>query len=450
MRGRARIIWWLGSAIFLTPAARAALEPEATTKKPAPIPVPDKLPGEPENLPFGFFPSIREAQDNPRGPEDLKTEIKDLQSRVESTVRTVANRRNVTCFGDPCIVQAFPLIYNSAGSGFFAGFRLNLSNMARTDPRVYSFDAHIVRSDTHQWVTSFALDFPKVEAFPLQPRIKMRFNYSRTTQDRYYGIGPSSAASLSRPTQELRYALQETGFQTSLVVPFFNVGAQKVHAFASFNSIRFSPARLDNSIPSKLFEDSPLGSEGGISARMGLGLLIDNRDTEVYARRGWATELAFESAGRPIGRYPFHRYSLIDRRYLSSGNYTFAMRFNLDSLEGAVPFWELTSLGGIDPIREVSSAEVMRGVARGRFHERVKIILSVDNRVHFRQRRVFGLLCEPMLVPVGVDLGRLGSQGIWSLSTGANFLFNKSFEVRTMGAYSPTGYEFRLAFGQEY
>lgn len=414
----------------------------------------NKLPPDsPESLPYGAFPSIHTIQETQRGPEDLKTEIKDLSKRVESTVKSFATRRTITCFDSPCLVQAFPLLYNSQGSGFFGGFRANVTNIARTNPNLYAIDTSVVRSDTKQWLTYVALDLPKIESLPLDPRLKIRANYSRSTQNRFFGIGEDAVHSESLNDDVVRYSLKEVGVQSSIVLPIARIGDDwDFSVFSVLSSIRSRPSRLDDSIPSKLYQENPLGSQsGGTSSRFGLGLLLDNRDREVFSREGWAVEASAEVAGPPLlGQYKFQRYSWIDRRYWSAGSFTLASRITIDSLHGDVPFWELSGVGGIDPIRDVSGPFLLRSYSYGRFHEKLKIIWSLDNRFYLAPTRLFGMVWETMFIPLGIDLGELGPQTAWSLSAGANFLLNKSFLVRTLAGYASTGFHYRLAFGQEY
>ena len=410
-------------------------------------------PTDPEKLPFGVFPSVHTIIESPHEAENLKAEIKDLSKRVESTVKIFSTRRNITCFDSPCLIQAFPLLYNSAGSGFFGGVRANITNISRTNPNLYSLDASIVRSDTKQWLTSLAIDLPKIEEIPGKPRLKVRTFYSRSTENRFFGIGPEAIRSETLPDDVVRYSLKEIGYQSSIVVPVAKVISDwQFSVFGLLSSIRNRPARLDESIPSKLFNEHPLGAyEGGTSSRLGIGFLLDNRDRELFSREGWALETSIEFADPPIlGQYHFRRYSAIDRHYLSWERYTFASRLSFDLLEGEVPFWELSGIGGIDPIRDVSGPYLLRAYGYGRFHEKQKILWSIDHRYYLSPTRKFGMLWETMLIPLGIDVGRLGEQTAWSLSTGANFLLNKNFLIRLLAGYSPNGTHYRIAFGQEY
>ena len=92
----------------------------ATQRKPAQIA--PSIKENPSYLPFGSYPHIHEIVPEPKESDDLGEEIEDLSTKVRSTVKTFAQHRNSNCFGDPCLIQAFPLIYTKKNSGFFGGF----------------------------------------------------------------------------------------------------------------------------------------------------------------------------------------------------------------------------------------------------------------------------------------------------------------------------------------
>ena len=289
---------------------------------------------EAEPLPFGIYPHISKIQgtSDAQKKNSLGKEIQKLSTQVKDTVKSIASHRNTSCFGDPCLVQAFPLVYNLIDSGFFGGFRVKLTDVKRPNPYLYSVEASLIRSDTQQWLVFAASDFPKIEFLPLQPRLKTRLSYSRTTDTRYYGTGNNFDLDFAIPERDVRFALVEQSVQNSLVMPIVKLQSQHVSLFASFYSAKNSPKPYGNPDDSKLVQDNPTGLDGGITTRLGGGFLIDSRDQEILSRQGWALEAAVERAAPPLGRYKFHRFTLIDRRYFSRGRFTLASRTSLDSL----------------------------------------------------------------------------------------------------------------------
>lgn len=403
---------------------------------------------DPKDLPFGMFPNISAVQDTETSNNNLKDDVKGLGVAVKETVQTFAARRNFNCLGSPCLVQAFPLLYSKPNSGFFGGFRTSIRDITRQDPPIYGLNFQIIRSDNNQWVSFANLDFPRIDFLPLRPRIKMRAGFSHTSETRFFGIGSDAENSLNRDDQELRFRLQENSFQTALIVPVFNVEAHRISLFGAFEVSDVRPSRYQ--AISKLFEDHPLGVEGGQSAALGLGLLVDSRDREVYPRQGWGLEIAGSVAGNPLGQYPFQRFTIVDRRYYSYGKNTLAFRSTIDGLTGEVPFWELEKVGGIDPLRDISGSGILRGYTSGRFHERFKALESTEYRRYFNPRRLFGQYTEIIWIPIALDFGRLGEQNAFSLSSGIDLFFNRSFLLRFYATRADTGAGVVLGFDQEF
>ncbi len=400
------------------------------------------------DLPWGSYPTLTEGEGE-RKVEDLRVELRDLGSRVETTVRRLASRRNLSCFGGPCLLQAFPLVYTKPRSGFWGGFRANLTRLSdREDEPAFQSFLHFARSDTREYQSSFGTDFPRIFWLPFDPRWKFQFFTSYTTETRYYGSGPLAVTIGSRPDVDFRYALREYGFQTSLLLRTFRLDAQAANLFASFSTIHHLPAAL--APESKLFEDAPVGIGGGWSSRVGLGLQIDTRDNAFLPKKGWSFEVSGEVAGEPLGNFAYQRLTMTDRRYIGNERFTLANRLTVDAFVGDPPFWELTSVGGLDPIRDVSYSRILRGYARGRFHEKLKFLESAEFRWRLRDTKFFGLNCEITWIPVGLDVGRLGDQTAFSGSTGALLVFNKSFPVVVFASRSLEGSSFHLQFEMSY
>lgn len=401
-------------------------------------------------LPFGNFPHIAGTSTEQTDPGSLGHEVKNLGTRVQDTVKTFASYRDTTCFGGPCAFQAFPMMYSKANSGFFGGFRAKLTNISRTDPYLFSLETGIIRSDTQQWITFLAGDFPAISFLPLHPRFKTKGFYSRTTETRWYGAGETYDDVIRGLDQNYRYSLSEIGINNSLIIPLFEFSRQKIGLFTTFNSINHAPKSYAAEGNSKLFIDHPRGYKGGISSHIGMGLLIDSRDRETLTRQGSSLEIAAEYSRPPFGQYDFRRLTLIDRRYFSTGRVTIANRSTLDGIIGYEPFWELSSVGGIDPIMDVSASQILRGFPNGRFHEKFKLINSTELRIELNPVKLFGLLTQFILTPFAADLGRLSEHTAASFTTGTRILFNRNFLVQVSSSYSKDQRSVHLSFGQDF
>ncbi len=400
-------------------------------------------------LPFGSYQSLNSIQKSPKDNDTLTDEVKDLTLKVRDTVKDIAAHRNMQCFGDPCLLQIFPIVYNIPDSGFFGGARAKVTNVSRIEPALYSIESYVIRSDTQQWLTYLYLDAPQIEWLPTKPRVKARTFYSRVTERRFYGT-ENNFEETFEPDSRFRYSLEEVGLQSSLIIPLFNLGQQRINTFGSFSYVRHRPKTFDSLGTSKLFEVSPTGISGGRSNRIGAGFQIDSRDKEVLTRKGWSLEVSGELSRRPISQYDFSRISLIDRRYFTKGPFTVANRMTFDFIMGSPPFWELEGVGGIDPVSDVTNSTLFRGLLPGRYHENIKIIENLEFRWHFRPTRFFGLHTEPVLLIAAIDAGRFGRFNDISGSTGMKFLVNRSLQIQTYFSYSKYGFDIWADFGQEF
>ncbi len=450
MRVKKRLLTFIFT-IFLTPGSAPA-----QTLLPSDKNTPDLL-NPPDRLPWNVFPSFRKfqglqaEQDEDLSP-NLATEMENLGDHLGDTVRSIAERRNFICLRRPCLVQAFPILYTKQNAGFFGGFRANVRDSLRPRHPYYSLTTQIIHSDTDQWLTFLALDFPRIEKLPTHPRLRIKGTYNKSNEARYFGSGLASKGASQLEDDYLRYGMQERNFQSSLFIPAW----EKPHENKSFNIFSiYSFTNLDTYIydqseGSKLFNDRPAGYRGEKISRMSLGLIYDSRDQSVNTRRGFATELTVEFPGRYGKEYQYQRYTFVDRRYLSWGKNSFAFRATADIVRGTAPFWALESIGGSDPIRNVGGSGVMRAYPAGRIQERDKFIESVEYRHFLSPRRVLGTYAQITWPVLGFDVGRQGPLNTYDAFAGTDFLFNKTFLVRTYVGYAQTGWAWTLRFDQEF
>ncbi len=403
-----------------------------------------------DSLPFGVFPPISQVLSE-EAPDDLPGDIKHLNNQVEDAVKTFASRRNLNCIKTPCLLQAFPILYHHKRTGFFGGVHANLRDSLRSDPPYFSLTGHFIRSDTDQWITYINLDLPKIDFLPFEPRFKIGGHFNRNTENQYFGLGTDSNSSRSRDDSELRFGLEEYSLESALIVSVMNFeGNGELSVFGAVNANQIRISKFDEAKSSKLYEDSPLGINGGASSNVGVGILADTRDREVMSTHGWALEMAAAIGGSVFGNFDYQRFTVIDRRYFTAGRSTFALRTTLDSIQGDVPFWELENTGGIDPIRNVSGSGILRNYTSGRFHEKVKAIESTEYRYRLAPKHFWGQYSEVTFIPLGIDIGRMGPLWAISASTGIDVLLNRSFLINVLLGYAETGVALNLNFNQDY
>lgn len=401
-------------------------------------------------LPRGVHPHLNSMLDeNDEDEQTLNTEIKNIGKQIKSTVKTVTAKRSVSCFGDPCNIKIFPLLYQRRYSGFWGGFRSKFTNDFRTDPYLYALDINLQRSDARESEIGFALDVPRLLKIAYQPRFKLEFLALDTTEMRYFGRGDRGAFYEKNHDfiNQTRFQTEQVNLESLLAFRIAVLGDQTYSLFGGFHMISLRTDRFHSLADNQLYADQPLGYRGGVGGSWTLGLVADSRDSEFMARQGWMFEGGVSLGGAPVGNYRFWRIFFNDKRFFTYKRSTIAHRLTFDVLSGNVPFWEFKRVAGTQPIADISASDILRSYYRGRFHEPIKIVESLEWRYHAGRIWLFGLRPDLITVPVAVDFGKLGDVNAWSVSTGAYFAFTKSFLAQVFTGYAPSGWDLSLLFG---
>lgn len=403
----------------------------------------------PYGLPIGVHPHLKSLIGDDDAPEQgVDSEIKYIGHQIKTTVKSVTAKRRFSCFGEPCNIKAFPLMYNRRYSGFWGGARAKLTNDTRNDPYLYAIDLNFQRSDTQQSDVGIGLDVPRLLMLPYQPRFKMDFGATNTNEVRFFGTG-ATGEYYDRHHDKLdqtRYDLKQVQIESLLSFRIAVIQEQTYSIFGGFHTAGFDTGHFRD-ITNELFVDKPTGYKGGVAGAWTLGIASDSRDSEFMARQGWMLEGGVSVGGMPIGNYKFTRFFMNDRRFFSYKKSTLAHRLTFDVINGNAPFWELKRVEGTQSINDVSSSDILRAYYRGRFHETFKLIESLEWRYYTGKVWFFGLKPELITVPMALNFGKLGDMGAWSASSGAYLAFSKSFLAQIFTGYAPTGWDLSLLFG---
>ena len=405
-------------------------------------------------FPRNQYPELSDVQPETTEPNPkagLVGEIKTLSSEISKSVKEVAQKRNLTCFRDPCLVQVFPLMYSRPNSGFFGGFRARLTNISRQDPFLYVVNTQIIRSDTAQWLASANLDVPRINLGLAQPRLKLRSSYARSTEFRFTGEGRVSHDLSRRPDEDKRYSINESAFGGTVLLPLKSyLDESKFGLYGAFDYSRARNDPFQSAATSILFTEKPMSYGGGTYRSAGAGFYFDTRPTETLTRAGGLLEVGLRLGMLTDPRKFSYRFTIIDRRYHSVRRWTLAHRFTMDGLIQDAPFWELAGIGGIDPIRDVSGSGILKAYTGGRFHENFKFIESLELRLHQNEFRLMGLRGDLALMPLGVDAGVMSRLFAWSVASGVDVVWNRSFYTRFYVAFAEKEWAMRLKFSQEF
>ncbi len=236
----------------------------------------------------------------------------------------------------------------------------------------------------------------------------------------------------------------------SLIFPFAEqrdgtrLGISTSYGLESFDTGRFRGR--DDTL---LYEHEPRSFRGGQLQSFSAGIVVDSRDREILTRRGQWIEFSYEM-GMESGGDNYNRLTLIDRRYASSRRWTLAHRLSGDVIFGPAPFWKLRSVGGTDPILDINGSGILIGAAKGRYHERYKIIESLEPRYRLRALRFFGQLGEGSIIPLGLNLAQFGPHFAWSAFSGISMWWNRSLLLQVFFARAIERNSVNLLFGHEF
>lgn len=403
-------------------------------------------------LPTGIHPRLKSILGEDIDDDEqnnLNAEIKNLGQQIKTTVKSVTAKRSFSCFGQPCNLKVFPMMYTRIYSGFWGGARARLTNDTRTDPFLYAFDFNLQRSDTQLSTVEVGLDIPHLKLLPYHPRFKAAFGAWKTNEARYFGVG-ENARYYERHRNlidQTRYNIEQYQIENLLAFRFAVVRKQTYSFFTGFHYTSVETATFHEASVNKLFVDKPRGYDGGKGGAWTFGIISDSRDSEFMAHNGWMVEAGVSIGGRPIGAYKFTRYFLNDRRYFTYKRTTIAHRLTFDVINGDIPYWETQRVEGILPLGDIASSDVLRTYFNGRFHEPFKLIESLEWRYVLGRIWFFGLHPEMIFVPTAINFGQMGDVSAWSLSTGSYFAFTNSFLAQLFAGYAPTGWNFNLLFG---
>ncbi|HEY1101458.1 MAG TPA: BamA/TamA family outer membrane protein, partial [Myxococcota bacterium] len=216
---------------------------------------------------------------------------------------------------------------------------------------------------------------------------------------------------------------------------------------------------------SRYAQDFPVGEEGLSSVPM-VGVVVDDRDDEVFPMRGFVSELSVRGAHAFTGSA--FQYGAINAQSAfffalsSAPRVVLATRFIADVMVGAPSTEELARIGGtIDSIAFGGSA-IGRGIREHRYLGKLKFINQTELRAQLLDVNVleqdlsFGTAVFSDSAIIGYDVSDFRGNPFQPLATvgvSARVIWNKTFAVRADLATSPNekaGPGFYIIVGQAF
>jgi hypothetical protein len=375
----------------------------------------------------------RQIEEEKKKRGNVSRDIRKFGEEVASRLDSIVQRKAFDLWGDPWTLQGIPLIFPSPTNGFHLGLRVAIQNIQREDPHKMSLDAQIVASDKGRYKHLLAFDFPF--AFDGAFRIKIRAAYDRDISLRYFGISNETEVDQVLLNQE------SVLYQHVRAWPSLNIQILKNFSrnFRAGPIVGFKWTTV-NVLPGSLLDrDNPLGTAGGRTHYLGLAFVYDTLDFEPYPTRGHTHEFYLAAYQKFTGsQYNFWRATYTHRHYAPvTSKLVFAYRALFESITGDAPFYELSAVGGGDPVIAFGGDRYLRGFESNRFIDKIKFVLGAELRWDPLSVIFAGQRFKLGIVPF-VDLGRVWPSvfpirvGNWHVSTGwgARIIWNNRFIVR--------------------
>lgn len=390
-----------------------------------------------------------------KGGGGMGNDIKKLGEQVASRIDRIIKKKTFELWGDPWQMQGLPLIFPSSTTGFNLGLKIALQNVLRQDPHELELEAQILTSERGRYKHFFKFDAP--HAFNDRVRLTARLSYDRDIALMYYGQSNDTVIDFRS------LAVNSPDYQNIRSGPTLNV--QALYRFSGYwrvgpvFQLRSTDVTYPNTPSNLLAQQQPSGVNGGKTHGIGIALVRDELDWEPYPSRGSYHEFVWMTHGNLTGSnfafnratYTYKRYFLIHRRLI------FAHRTLFEVLDGDVPFFEMSSIGGLNPSLAFGGERFLRGFEGAQFLDKIRTAMG------------FELRWDPLFFPFArqdftlgfvpwVDIARVWPSvfplrlGGWHVAGGwgVRLIWNSRLVIRGDLSFSSNGTEFLITLGNAF
>lgn len=265
-----------------------------------------------------------------------------------------------------------PVLGYNSDFGFVGGGLIQrIDYRDRVRPFWTSTSAEFTASTKGHFITR--IDYERLRSFGTNIRSRYRFEGLRLLSTTYFGIGNDTEFSADA-FSDGRYYFEERTLQFQYWgrknLYFYNDKVRIDSQLLASVSYRNPVSTGDETI---FAETAPLGAEGGWANQIGVGVVIDKRESEVDPRKGYRFESNINFSGRMVGSdYSFSKFIVEARGYFSLlSDLVIAQKLQYSHAGGDVPFWELPVVGG---------DRGLRGYALNRFRGGSSILHILEMR----------------------------------------------------------------------
>lgn len=197
------------------------------------------------------------------------------------------------------------------------------------------------------------VNYERTRLLDTDVRSLIEFTGQRFRQAHYFGIGNQTEYSGDLFEDEY-YFFENREFSfyyqaRKTILSFGQFGQLDLTASADFSYLN----GISRGEETKYAEDTPFGFGKSWANKGGMGFIADSRDNEFAPVRGFRYEASFESSSQIVGsEYTYSEIRMDVRHYLTLfRNVVLAQKFNVESIRGEAPFWDLAIIGGDNGLR---------------------------------------------------------------------------------------------------
>jgi len=210
-----------------------------------------------------------------------------------------------------------------------------------------------------------------------RPTFMIRFE--RDPVRPYYGISNDARIDKSLPSDA-----RATLYQHLFVQPQSALTVKRTlgRGWEVATTLLGAVTRIETASTSLLAQQRPTGFQGGVLTELTVEIAYDTRDSEAAPTRGLYAEL-IARGGQQSATDLYGGGALVARGYWSPWStpaFTLAGRFDLDVLEGNVPFTRLATFAGRPPLAGIGGSQSLRGIPRYLYIGKIKTLGNLEAR----------------------------------------------------------------------
>jgi hypothetical protein len=353
-------------------------------------------------------------------------------------------------------IAAVPTATFDTDEGFGTGGVLTLYHSdGETEPYRDAVTLNVFISS--KLVQSHGIAWDGLKPFGVDGRAYVRLGYYSTVSENYCGIGNDvtcDAPSGLKPDDARHFTLMRfvKPYATVIARPWLRDKPYRVEALIGWRGFLLEPGDLTHAgpYPGSLYAKDHPGGERGFESAPFVGMVLDDRDDEVFPTRGIYAESSVRAAHPLVGST--WTWAGADVQFASffslaeTPRLVLATRFIGDVIEGDPPVVDMARIGGTVDAISFGGSQLGRGIREQRYVGRLKAFNQTELRAQVFTTRILGQDLDHGAALFG-DVGWIGNSFddlgprplklLSTLGVSYRLIWNKTFAIRADLAISP-------------